>query len=120
MSIRLAHRLAAAYHQSPPPPPSRAFPRLAPKLLAPAVALARRTKARGTPPAGGDKNSADEKGVWGRFHHMRGVCIGTTLRPNSALIVVVGDSANAVLTVAIASIAVAVMISRISSSDRFA
>ena len=44
------------------------------------------------------------------------MCIGTTVRPNSALIVVVGDSVNAVATVAIITIAVAVMVARISSS----
>jgi hypothetical protein len=49
--------------------------------------------------------------------------MGTTMRPNSALIVVVGDSVNAAATVAMITIAaaavirrVAVMIARISSS----
>ena len=42
------------------------------------------------------------------------MCVGTTIRPNSALIVVVGDSVNAAATVAIVTIAVAVMIPRVA------
>jgi hypothetical protein len=51
------------------------------------------------------------------FHHWRGACIGTGPPPPSALIVLAGcDTAHAVVTIAITTIAVTVMILRISSS----
>ena len=53
------------------------------------------------------------------FHHWRGACIGTGPPPPSALIVLAGcDTAHAVVTIAITTIAVTVMILRISSSIR--
>jgi hypothetical protein len=50
------------------------------------------------------------------FHHWRGACIGTALPPPSALIVAGCDTAHAVVTIAITTITVTVMILRISSS----
>src|SRR5215470_146107 len=51
------------------------------------------------------------------FHHWRGACVGTAPPPPSALIMLAGcDTAHAVVTVAITTITVTVMILRISSS----